>query len=179
MKHEGTSSPSWALEGFCSWNVNSNKWWLLRGIIFCLIRFGWSRGGTRLLIQFSFTKPCRLLWVLSPPPLQVLLSPSSIPSSLVFLAQARVISATPLCSFSSGTETRFQGDEQNRWSHTSQPLGVVKHLGSGLLIFIFFSQTEHVHVARWLMELMKKQFCSPLDVLLLAASANRINNIFF
>lgn len=131
MNHE---EPHPHLHCFCPWDVYSITWWLLQGIIFCLIRFGRSWGGTRLWFQFSFTKPCWLFGV------SVLLhyrsccspSPQSLLHLLSVSAQVHVISVASPCCFSSSTETRFKGDEQNRCGCTPQPLRVVKNLGSDL-----------------------------------------------
>lgn len=178
MKHEGTSSPSSALKSFCSWNVTNSKSWLLRGLIFCLIRFGRSWGGTRLLIQFSFTKPCWLLWGLGPPPLKVLLLfPSSVPSSLVFLCSG----TSDLCNTSLLFQQWYR-DKTPRWAEQmwqhSSALGVVKHLGSGLPKSSFVSDwaCRHFQMANGGNE---RSFCSSLDVPLPAASTNRINHILF
>lgn len=69
-------------------------WRVLRGLRSSFIRLSPSWDGTRLLIQFSSTKPCWLLWGVSPPPFWFpLFSPSSL-RLWPFPAQAQVISVT-------------------------------------------------------------------------------------
>lgn len=81
---ERISPPSLAL-GPSAAEMAMVMWWMLSGVSFSLIRASPSWDSTRLLIQFSFTKTCQLLWGVSPPPLLLpLFPPSSLPSLLTF-----------------------------------------------------------------------------------------------
>lgn len=106
--------------------------WVLRGLSSSFIRLSPSWDDTRLLFQFSSTKPCRLLWGVSPPPFWLpLFSPSSL-HLWPFSAQAQMISVTlPKLFQQRGTEVRSQGDEQKGCDPTPWLLGFAKSLGSG------------------------------------------------
>lgn len=133
MKHEGTSSHlqhwqyfaaemSIAISGECSGGWFSAS----QGLAKAEVAPGFWLNSVSQNHVDSFGVSVLLYYrsYCSPPPQSLHL--------LSYSAQAHVISVTPPCSFSSGTERRFQGDEQNRRGRTPQPLGLVMHLGSGL-----------------------------------------------
>ena len=124
MKHEEISSPFSAPGALCSWTGNGNKWWVLRGLSCSLTRLSLSWVGTRLLIQFSSTKPCWLLWGVSPPPLQFpLLSPSSIPSTLAFPCSCigDFCNTVPALSAEGYREKIPRRWAKGTWPHSSAP----------------------------------------------------------